>query len=91
MSAYQKRIPSGTHPVIGQLIQAHIARGLSQGTLAERLDVSQMTMSRWESGLRAVTFADAVRWAAVLGLELSAAPPALLDGQLPELVAGGLA
>jgi len=91
MSAYQKRVPSGIHPVIAQLVRARVARGLSQGVLAERLDISQVTMSRWESGLRAATFADVVRWAAALGLELSAGLPVLIDGPLPELVAGGLA
>lgn len=79
------------HPVMTQLIKARKAAGLSQATLAKRLGVTQTALSYWESGKRAPSFAEVARWAAALGLALYTADPAMSEGPLSELAAGGLA
>lgn len=46
--------------------------GWTQRDVAERLGTSQVSVCRWESGAADPQLATAVRWAAVLGLNLTA-------------------
>jgi transcriptional regulator with XRE-family HTH domain len=91
MTGYRTRDVTGQHPVITRLVQARKDAHLSQAALADRLGITQTALSYWESGRREPAFVDVARWAAALGLVLFAAEPAIPEGPLPELAAGGLA
>lgn len=91
LGAYETPIAPGIHPVIDRLIHERRDRNLSQAATAERLGITQATLGRWETGVRAVAFGDVVRWAAALGLDIAAIEPTVPEGPLAELLAGGLA
>lgn len=63
------------HPLITELRQIRIERGVSQPTLAAWLGVAVVTFKSWEAGRREPRdLADLERWAAMLGRR-----PALIE------------
>lgn len=62
------------------ILQTRREKGLSQEQLAEALDVSRQTVSRWENGERVPASDNLARLSQVLGVPMES----LLDGVLPE-------
>ncbi|WP_421831708.1 helix-turn-helix domain-containing protein [Limnobacter sp.] len=61
-----------TSPQLGQILQAsRKAKKLSQIQLAKRLALSQSRVSHLEKNPEQLSFAQLIKWCAVLGLELS--------------------
>ena len=61
-----------TSPQLGQILQAsRKAKKLSQTQLAKRLVLSQSRVSHLEKNPEQLSFAQLIKWCAVLGLELS--------------------
>lgn len=61
-----------TSPQLGQILQAsRKAKKLSQTQLAKRLVLNQSRVSHLEKNPEQLSFAQLIKWCAVLGLELS--------------------
>lgn len=73
-----KHPPDLTHAAFGaRLRQLREARGLSQNSLAERVGVSQATISSWERGVGAPDVVELVRLAKALKMH----PEVLIDAE----------
>ncbi len=90
MTAYRPTTPPTVPRVIRQLVTARVNRRISQAAVAERIPVTQTTLSRWENGQREPSLRDLIAWCGILGLDLCAASPYADGDPLEELAAGGL-
>lgn len=65
--------------LVGALVEARKAAGLSQGTLADRLDRHQQFVSRYETGERRLDVVEFIDIARALALD----PAAVVSGVSP--------
>lgn len=59
------------HPLIRELAARRVALGLSQGAVADRIGVSRLSVTRWESGHQDTSIARLAAYAQAVGLRLT--------------------
>jgi transcriptional regulator with XRE-family HTH domain len=68
------------HPIVAQLRQIRIDRGLTQGAVARRMGRARRTPSEWERGNYTPSVEAAAELADALGMTLTLAPKQTREG-----------